>query len=280
MKNIVIVILLLLNGFLLSLALTQRIQRARSIAAAWDSAVEILRSGGIVLADEVSPCKMKLSIMQAGRDLEAEEQAARELLGEELQVEIRGGVYRYQGENGAIQFHSTGEFQAQIEPGSFPLNGKTAENHGAQVLEKLGIQAQVVSDRVYGGNGSITFRQTLGGVPILGCRATLTYTDGALTSISNGCRMAGTPEKSGRPAQVEPATVLMGFYHSIGKQGDACGEIRQIDPAYEYNVSLTGGIRLIPVWYVRTDGGQYQMDVRGSTLTPVTDETTFAMIMD
>ena len=154
-KNIVIIILLLLNTALLALTLGRRAQEARSAAAARESAAAILRDAGIELDDAVLPGEMELCPMEVPRDLVSEEQTARALLGQSVEAEILGGgVYRYQGERGAIQFHSSGEFSAQFAADAFPLNGLTAQEHGAQVLRTLGFEAQIAGGEVSGGAGA------------------------------------------------------------------------------------------------------------------------------
>ena len=100
-------------------------------------------------------------------------------------------------------------------------------------------------------------------MPVIGCRATLRYEDGALVRIADARRLTGTPVRCGQAAEVDQATVLMGIYHGLSALGDPCRRIEQIAPAYECSVSLSGGARLTPVWYVRTDAHEYRMDVRG-----------------
>lgn len=262
-KNIVIIILLLLNGFLLFLVGGRWMEDSHSHDAARGSAIQVIRDGGIALEEADVPREMTLGSMQAQRDLGRENALAARLLGEGMSVEARGGeVYRYSSSWGWLQFHSTGEFLAEFEPGAFLLTQEGAQSHGAELLAKLDFDTQLLEDAVREGEGSITFRQTVDGAPVLGCQATLNYRDGSLVSITGGRRLPGQPHPTGEDSALSVATALMRLYNGLKGLGDIYNRIESITPAYTLSVSLSGPVRLEPVWYVKTDTGAYQLDTR------------------
>lgn len=263
-KNIVIVILLLLNVFLLFLVGGLRFENSHSHETARDSAIQVVRNAGIQLEESTVPREMALERMQAVRDLTREQELAVALLGGEVSVEARGGeVYRYQNGSGWIQFHSTGEFAAEFQPNMFPLEGQSADVHGANLLQKLDFQGQVLEDDVTQGKGSITFRQSWQQILLLGCQVTLDYRDGCLLSMTNGRRLLGEPRESTQEeTPISVATALMWLYNGLKDLGDIYTHIERIEPAYTMTVSLSGPARLTPVWYVRTNTGTYQMDTQ------------------
>lgn len=268
LKNIVIIILLLLNGFLLFLVGGRRMEDSHSHDAARGSAIQIIREGGIALEEADVPREMTLGSMQARRDLAGENELAAGLLGKGMSVEARGGeVYRYTSPRGWLQFHSTGEFLAEFEPGAFPLNGEEAPRHSAQLLAQLGFDAQLLEDAVTDGEGGISFRQTVDGAPVLGCQATLNYREGSLVSITGGHRLPGQPHPTGGESTLSVATALMRLYNGLKGLGDIYNRIESITPAYTLSVSLSGPARLEPVWYVKTDTGAYQLDTRTGQLS-------------
>lgn len=279
-KNVVIVILLLLNGFLLLLVGGRRLQDSHSHETAVNSAIQIIRDGGVELDESAVPREMSLKRMQAVRDLGREKELAAGLLGGEVAVQARGGeVYRYQNGNGWIQFHSTGEFLAEFAPGAFALTGEAAQ-HGIGLLAALGFEGQVLDDSVADGEGNLLVRQSLSGVPLLGCQATLNYRDGSLVSISDGRRLLGTPYESGGENSLSAATALMRLYNGMKELGDIYNRMESITPAYTLTVGLSGPAQLTPVWYVKTDTGAYQMDTQTGQVSRVAEFGELAMLTD
>lgn len=267
-KNIVILILLLLNGFLLFLVGDRWFEDSHSHETARNSAIQVIRAGGVELEEAAVPRAMTLEHMQASRDLALECGLAAELLGSTVSVEARGGeVYRYYNGNGWVQFHSTGEFMAGFELSVFPLAGQETIQHGADVLRRLGFDGQMLENTVTDGDGSITFRQSWKGAPVLGCQATLNYRDGSLVSITSARRLLGEPHHGTGEEALPVASALMRLYNGLKELGDIYTRIDSIAPAYTMSVSLSGPARLTPVWYIRTDTGTYQMDTQTGQLS-------------
>ena len=259
-KNIVIIILLLLNGFLLVLVGDRWVQDTQSHDAARSSAIQVIRESGIALEETVVPREMTLGVLEARRDLGQERTLAAGLLGEDMTVEARGGeVYRYHSPLGWVQFHSTGEFLAEFAPGAFVPDGIPAQEYGANVLARLGFEAQLLEDD---GEGTVSFRQLVNGVPLLGCQAILNYGESGLVSIAGGRRLPGQPYPTGEQEALSVATALMRLYNGLKGLGDIYNRVESIAPAYTMSVGLSGPAQLDPVWYVKTDTGSYQMDTR------------------
>ena len=267
LKNIVIIILLLLNLCLLLLVGGRRLEDAQSAESARQSAIEVLRASGVTVEDETVPRTMELCVIQAQRDLAREQTLAAALLAGAVDVENRGGeVYRYTNANGHVQVHSTGEFWAQFEPGVYLLSDRPAWEHGAAVLSRLEMDAVVLEDRVKQGTGEITFRQMVDGVPVLDGQATLHYADGQLTRISNGRWVVGNLVLSEQSGDVTVATALVRLLNGMKGLGDVYNRIDAITPAYTLEITLSGPAQLNPVWHVRTDTGEYRLDLRSGII--------------
>ena len=271
LKNIVIIILLLLNGFLLVPVGGRRAQSTHSRDAALDSAVEILRGSGIHLEDGVVPRTADLPERQAVRELALEQEQAAHLLGGEVTVQARGGdVYRYENEAGWLQFHSTGEFLGEFEPGAFAVGEEDVVRHAARLLSQLTFDGRVSQKLEFGGaehsDWSITFVQTLDGALVLDRQVTLHYLNGSLVSLS-GRRVPGQPVLTGERSAVSAATALMRLYNGLNELGDVYNRIQTIEPAYRLSVSLSDPVRLIPAWYVKTDTGEYSMELQSGQVS-------------
>ena len=278
-KNIVIIILLLLNGFLLVLVGGRWAQDTQSRDVARSSAIQVIRESGIELEETAVPREMTLGVLQARRDLEQERTLAAGLLGGNMTVEARGGeVYRYHSPLGWVQFHSTGEFLAEFEPGAFAAGEEDETQHGARLLQELGFENRVLQKMEFGGQDSedsdrsITYLQTVNGAPVPDCQATLHYQKGILVSMG-GRRVPGRTVSDGETNAVSVATALMRLYNGLNELGDVYNRIDSIESAYTLNVNLSGTAQLTPVWLVKTDTGAYQLDAHAGQLSRVSRYT-------
>jgi hypothetical protein len=180
-------------------------------------------------------------------------------------------VYRYFNDNGSVQFHSSGEFYAQLTAGAFPLDQEDPETYAEKILSRLDFQGELVSAGAEDNGGqTLTFQQLWNGVPLLGCQATLNYEDGCLVSITSGRRLVGEPEQDNTSAPVTVATALMKFYNGLNTLGDVCSQINTITQAYTLTTTLSEPTPLVPIWYITTDTGAYQLN----TLTGELSRTT------
>ena len=261
-KNIVIVILLILNGFLLFLVGGRRMETTHSHESARSSAIQIICNGGVQLEAETVPESTGLPVLQAKRDPEKEKALAAAVLGADVSVEALGGeVYRCRNANGWVQFHSTGEFMAELGGPAFILEGAAAQ-HAAALMSEPEFDSRVLVDTVADGTGSVTLGQMLNGVPVLNCQAVVHYRDGQLVSITQGRRLTGEAQVADAKEAMSVSTALMRLYNGLKALGDVYTRIEEITPAYTMSVGLSGTARLDPVWYVKTDTGAYEMDIQ------------------
>ena len=119
LKNLIILILLVVNGFLLVLVAARSQEAAQYERSALEHTVQVLERGGIqVDLSALSPA-VGLSPLSVDRDLEQEEKLARALLGEDVQGDRQGGgVYLYRSALGEVSLRSGGELTAELAPAS------------------------------------------------------------------------------------------------------------------------------------------------------------------
>lgn len=115
LKNLIILILLIVNGFLLVLVATRREESARYERMALEQTVQALERRGVQVEAEALTGAEGLSPMTAERDMEREAKLVRTLLDAEVQGDNRGGgVYLYQGALGEVSLRAGGELTAQL----------------------------------------------------------------------------------------------------------------------------------------------------------------------
>jgi len=261
-KNIIILILLGANLGLLAFTVSRHVQGQQRLEQARSEAILFLQEQGIQVEESQIPKTMTLVPMQVSRDAQRESELAEALLEGEVSVDSRGAeVYRYYNSRGSVQFHSNGEFSAQFSPGAFPLGEQMLEEHGTQILERLGIEGEAIHRLESNQQQSVLFQEYWKGIPLLNCQATLNYQNGCLVSITGGRRLAGKPTQNSASQPITVATALMRFYTGMSEPGDVFTRISEITQGYVMTSTISDPMPLIPVWYITTDVGTFQMDI-------------------
>lgn len=258
LKNIIILILLLVNLFLLAMAGLQQRDSVQYEAQAVTDAIEVLERNGIRFSQENVPGQMKLEPMTVQRNRDLESGLAQALLGECVLSDLGGGRHSYTSDIGSAEFRSNGHFSIAFERGLTIVEGPGAEAaHALSVAAKIGLSG-VIADQREADDGvmTVTLYQTWQDTPIYSCRITMQYRQGALYSIS-GQRLMGDPQPDNSGEKpISVPTALIRLLNGVNDLGDICSEIIEMAPGYQ----MAEGTRLDPVWYVVTDTGAYQLN--------------------
>ena len=270
LKNIVLLVLLLTNGFLLFFVADREEKSRAQEERTRREAVEFLAQNGIEVSQELVPETMALRPQTAGRDREEENRLAAALLGEETVCQALGGeVYRYLSALGTLQFHRDGAFSGEFAQEAFLQGeGQTPAQHALSVLSGLGFDGEVVAEETGEDAALVTVRQSWQGIPLLNLQVTCVYRSGALVELRGGRRLVGQPTPSGEEAMDVP-TALVCFYNGLNALGDVCSQIHTITQGYLASGSLAGAMTLSPAWAITTDTGAYQLNLTAGTLTRV-----------
>lgn len=260
LKNIIILILLLANLFLLVMVVTQERDSARYREQTIADAVSVLERNGIRLDRDRVPGELELTPLTVERDRAAEAALAAAWLGECKSSDLGSGRYAYQSARGWAEFRSNGSFSVAFYDETNTVGGSGGEEaHALAVLEEVGLTGEVVSRKEAGGAVTVTLRQTWQDLPVYSCQINLEYEDGCLRSIS-GQRLMGTPQSASDKSElISVPTALLRVLNGINDLGDICNEITAMTPGYLLT-SSADGTRLIPMWYVTTDTGAYSLN--------------------
>ena len=133
----------------------------------------------------------------------------------------------------------------------------------------MGVEAEQTGVTREGGWIRVRLRQLWNGAPVFSCEVELAYRNGVLESIQGTLTAAQAGTAEAGPALTLP-TALMRFSEEIAATGDVCTAVRSMEPGYRGTVqSLSGGVRLSPVWLVTTDTARYYLDCATGDLTRV-----------
>lgn len=266
-KNIILLILLLVNGLLLVQTADREHKSAKYREETRLGAVEVLRQAGYELDPAVLPADAALFPLTAERDREAESALAGALLGETVRTDD-GGRVAYAEALGEASFRSDGSFTVSFQPEAHPLEGADEAVHGVKLLTAAGYPCELVELRREGEAAVVIVRQTWEGAPLFNCEASLTYRDGALRAVE-GWRLIGAPVRAeGSAAPLDVATVLLRFLAGVRDGGYVCTRVDALIPGYQTTVAPGGVSRLNPVWRVVTDSRAFLVDGLTGALTP------------
>lgn len=268
LKNIMLIILLLVNLFLLVLLCYREGRSAQYFERTRENAIEILARNGIAVEENVLPQDASLAPLSMERDKTAEAEAAAALLGP-VTESGQGGASVYTGEKGTARFSRTGAFSATLWENAYPLTaGQTVQENALSVLAQMEIDAVVLSAETDGNKTVVTARQLWNGTPVFSCGITLVYENQTLVSIREGksTRLTGTPVRTDTEESQSAVTALMRFLEGINDLGDVCTELTGMTAGYVFTAGVSDPITLKPIWYITTDTGSYYLNAGDGAL--------------
>lgn len=265
-KNIVILILLMVNGFLLFLVVGQQVKVRQYQRSALTRASQVLERNGITLADGLpGRASADLQPLSVTRDPQAEADLAQTLLGDFSQsIDRGGGVFVYNGTRGSGQFLASGDFSITLN--DCPLDGKTPADHAEAQLVSLSISAELTEERSDEDGSTLVFRQLLGNTPLYSSLITFRYDDSRLLCVSGNLLTGSTAAESAQLLDVP--TVLIRFLDGILTRGDVCSAVNGMRLGYRASQSFGSGIQLTPVWLVSTNVSDYYLNALTGELEP------------
>ena len=272
LKNVIILILLLLNGFLLVLAVSRRNEAAQYDRKALENTVEVLAGRGIEVDPDGLTSAGDLPPLSLERDLEAEQKLVRALLDEAVEADNRGGgLYLYQGTLGEVSVRAGGELSASLSDDPV-WDAGSPEDHAAALLKRMGVSARQLGVETREDRRLVRFRQLWNKTPVFSCEVEFVYENGRLRAIQGTLLTAGQGiEEAGEVLSLP--TALLRFLDGVTATGDVCSAIRSMEAGYRIGPQpLSGGVRLTAVWLVSSDTADYYLDGATGALTRLTGQ--------
>lgn len=269
-KNIILLVLLVVNGFLLALAAARWGGERRAEQTALAQAVQVLEQSGIAVSESAVDDASGLTARTLERDTEVEAALAAALLDEEVSgSNLGGGVYQYAGARGAVTLRAGGELSAELgEDARWETDDPEA--HAARLLKDMGLEGKLVETERDGETVSLTFRQLWDGAPVFSCRLTFTYSGGRLTGLS-GTAALGSRTAAEQGELLTRATALLRFLDSVLDSKDVCSTILSMEAGYRTAQDFAGAVKLTPVWLISSNTADYYLDAATGAVTRVSD---------
>lgn len=260
LKNIAIMLLLLLNGFLLLLVGYQNLQERRAERETAQRLRELCEASQLTLSSSLDLTRQPLSALSLARSPETEQAMAACLLGSEAMAASQGGgIYSYEAASGSIQFRAGGSFYG---------SGLTVAVEDIEAFCQAFFQQFNYEDAQYqleAGTGTVTALQRVGSVDVIGSSISLYFEEDSLVSVTGTHVNLESSADETRTVEMTCVTSLVRFLDYRNVSGVVCSEISDIHCVYQLQGVAVP--RLLPVWQIDTDTNTYFVDCRTGEIT-------------
>ncbi|MCI9264930.1 MAG: hypothetical protein HFF06_10195 [Oscillospiraceae bacterium] len=255
-KNIIILLLILVNGFLLAQVSLRSLRSRQARLETRERTVAILERNDVAFLPQEVPGELELTGRRVTLSPPGEAEAAA-LVGPALGQETLGARTTYRGPLGAVTLSSSGEVEVLFSDAARPAGSDRAAQ-GLELLSPLGIQARL-SDWEESDDGAVfRYIQLWNGVPIPEWSAVLSWGAQGLERLTVR-RLAGVEELLPAQETLDAATALIRLLDELNRgEGYVCSQISDIYPGYL--VSGTGTLTLTPAWFIETDTWRFAVD--------------------
>ncbi len=254
LKNVIILILALLNAFLLiSLAIRGNETRVAR-RTQQQELVALFAADGMTLDPSLIPEDEDVSAYTLLRDETLEKQVAAFFLGGSPERAAQGGgIYTYGTDRGAAAFRETG---------SFDVAG-TLSDTDAQTLCREFCKTFSYSEPVFTmdetGSGTATAARLWNGAPVFNAAVSFTIDRGSVVAAS-GSLLPDTATENADQDLFTAFAALTAFQQMRHESSSVVSSITEISLCYELQNTASSSITLTPSWRIVTDTATFYVN--------------------
>ena len=260
LKNIIILILALVNLCLLGLLVTRIITGRAAQAEARAQMVELFAAEGVSLDEDQIPDDTPPAGLTLIRDAGEERKLAEFLLGDALIVadDGGGGIRSFQSSRGSAVFRADGSFDAVLSD--------TGDE--ARELCRAFCRAFHYPDLTFsleGTSGTAAAVQTHEGAPVVNCAVTFSIEEGTVKSVS-GTHLPREAEPAAGSGALSALSALNAFLGAV-REGAVVTAVTDLYLCYELQSTTATPMALVPAWCVVTDTAEYYVNCYTGAVT-------------
>ena len=263
-KNIIIVILALVNAFLLVLLLgrqnQQRVAHERSV----EQLSLLLTDNGIAFDPALLPDNASLPAAELSHDAAAEAALARALLGDDAAERSTGGSSVYESACGSLRFRANGAIEGTLNlfvSNPIALCEGIFRSCDYEMDDTAYAHALAVSDS---GSGTISALRSVDGLSVFAAPLSLTFENNTLVAVS-GSFLPSVTSVAGADG-MDAISALVRFLDYRNSNGLVCTEITALTRGYLLQSSATSA-KLSPAWRIATDVSEYYVNSATGEIT-------------
>lgn len=260
LKNIIILILVLLNGFLLFSLAQRRTSERDAFRRTSEQLAALFQEDGMTLDPGAISRDTPPDGVTLARDTALEGQAAAFLLGDTLSSSDQGGgIFHYTGSAGEALFRSSGGFEAA---------GTLAEDNLEDFCRDFcrDFSYEIPAIRLDGeGSGVFTATGIYGGLLVFNCTVTFTVRQNVLTAVS-GTLLPKTSSAAPGDQPLSAAGALVAFQQMRRESAAVASTVTDARLCYELQTA-GASMSLVPAWQIVTDTEDYYVNCFTGTVT-------------
>ena len=250
LKNVIILILLLLNTALLASLSLRRSAESNAFRRTEDQLVQLFHADGISLQPGAISNTLPPDGVSLSRDTNLEARAAAFLLGQTPDAfDQGGGIYHYRSENGDALFRSSGGFDAS---GTLSHDPEDFCRRFCRTFSYDIPDFQLDSSN----SGLVTAVFQYGRIPVLNGTVTFTVENGVLTAVSGVLLPESGTLLASEETPLSAAGALIAFQKMRRENTVGASAITDTRLCYELQISGSA-MSLTPVWRIVTDTEDY-----------------------
>ena len=253
LKNVIILILALMNLFLLGSLGLRQLSRQTSSREAARQLTALFEKDGIALDEDTIPSDTPPAGRTLARSAELDGQMAAFVLGTGLRTADQGGgIYFYEGDAGSAQFRSSGSFDITCS-----VTPDDPEAFVRRFCRKFDYDDLVST--LEDGDGTVSAVQYYDRLSVVNCTVVFLFQDGVLRSVSG----AHVPNAYTALSEEEPLsalTALSRFLEVRRASGAVMSSVSDVYLCYELQTSASSPLSLEPAWCIVTDTVSYYVN--------------------
>ena len=262
LKNIIIVILALVNLFLVaSLVMRETVEQSADHRAE-EQLVELFAADGMTLGEHVVSHDSPLPQVILMRDEARERAVAEFFLGENLLKEDQGGgTFAYTGDSGVALFR---------EDGSFDVAGRLSAGDGEELCEefcRIFSFDEPVFEPDQNGSGAASAVYRYGKHAVYNCMVTFHLEQGGVLTVSGMLLPEKGMETAADEKLLSAFAALTAFQNMRRETGAVVSEILEVLPCYRLQSSSSVPMMLLPNWSIVTDTAIYYVNCTTGAVT-------------
>lgn len=259
LKNIVILILVLMNLCLLGLLGLRVTTGLSAQAEAREQMVQLYAAEGVFLDGDLISGTTPPAGLTLTRDTAEEEKLAEFLLGGPLSPsDGGGGVTTYQNANGSAVFRSDGTFDVVIDQ-----SGEAAETLCRAFCRAFHYDGLTFS--LEGASGTAAALQTYNSAPVVNCTVTFTISDNRVTAVS-GAHLPQEGQSVSGDGALSSLGALNAFLSTV-QSGAVVTAVTDLYLCYELQSTIATPMALVPAWCIVTDTASYYVNCYTGTVS-------------
>ena len=263
LKNIIILILVLVNGFLLGALVLRHSASSQAQQQVEDQLSALFAADGIELSPEVISRDTPPAALSLPRDPDRERAAAAFFLGNAVSGgDQSGDTCTYSSVAGAARFRSNG---------GFDIVGSLASGQEAQDLCRRFCREFSYGEPQFSldedGTGAATAACRHSKLPVFNCAVTFTFDQGTLLTVS-GTLLPETGTAGADDRQpLSAAAALTAFQQARRESYMVVSAVTGMEPGYALQGSTASALTLIPMWRIITDTADYYVNCMTGTVS-------------